>query len=742
MLHLKRQRTISRLANYGFAILPLAPKGKKPVKSGGVHAASNDKNALRKTFEANPRYNYGIATGAPSGIMVLDIDGPDGRKSLKALKREHGPLPRTVRVNTARGFHLYFGVGDKRIGNSAGKLGKGIDVRGDGGYVVGPYSRHESGCVYTFAESRSFDEIDVAPAPDWLVSIAEKKTPPKAGNDGSLAEMINPSRSAGYAAAALERELTRLAKAPMHQRNNTLNTCAFKLGQFVGSNLLDESVVRSRLASVASGIGLADAEISGTVESGIRAGRSSPRSFAQLSEVDPKLVEKDALALELSTLGETDTDNAERFARRFADRVAWCPEVGWLAYDGRRWAPDATPTCIERAKSAARLIASEIEYLTESERKTARGNFSKMSLSKSALERMLDLSKGLLTIEHSWFDSDPYVLNCLSGTIDLHTGELSEHDPRDYLTKLAPVDYRPDAECPQFKMFLNQITARQRSLKGYLRRAIGYSLTGSTREQVFFFCYGPSGSNGKSTLLNLIRDMLGDYGRHTPTETLMVKQYDNSIPNDLARLAGVRMVTAVETNAGKQLDEARVKAITGGEKVTARFMRAEYFEYVPQFKLWFGANDRPRVRGTDTAMWRRIRVVPFNVQIPESDRDDTLPEKLREEYPGILAWAVRGCVAWQQKGLSEPEAVSRATTQWYQAADHVKRFLGDEIIADFDSITASASLFDRYGEWCRRNGETPLDQKKLNSRLQDGHDLTLTRSRRGSDWKGIKLRLR
>lgn len=742
MLHSKKLKIIFRLIKRGIPVLPLAARSKTPVQRGGVHSATTSKHELREIFEANPEYNYGIATGAASGIMVLDIDGPVGRKSLKILKRDHGPLPRTVRVNTARGFHLYFGTGNAKIGNSAGKLGEGIDVRGDGGYVVGPYSGHESGSIYKFAGGRGLDDIEISPAPDWLISLTKKKNRSVSDQGVAVVEMIGPVLTARYAEAALDREVSRLAKAPMHQRNNTLNTCAFKLGQLVVSGMLDETVVKSRLAKVATDIGLADSEIASTIESGLGAGKTAPRGRAHSVGVDQKLIEKDALALELSKLGETDTDNAERFARRFADRVAWCPEVGWLAYDGRRWAPDATTTCIERAKSAARLIASEVEYLAESERKTARAAFSKASLSKSALERMLDLSKGLLTIEHSRFDSDPFILNCLSGTIDLRTGELEPHDSRDYLTKLAPVEYHPDAECPQFKIFLNQITGRNKSLKGYLRRAVGYSLTGSTREQVFFFCYGPSGSNGKSTLLNLIRDLLGDYGRHTPTETLMVKQYDNSIPNDLARLAGVRMVTAVETNAGRQLDEARIKAITGGEKVTARFMRAEYFEYIPQFKLWFGANDRPRVRGTDSAMWRRIRVVPFNVQIPEAERDDTLPEKLRGEYAGILAWAVRGCLAWQEKGLSEPDAVREATAQWYQAADHVKRFLGEEVILDADSITASASLFDRYSEWCRRNGEAALDQKKLNLRLQDGHDLTLTRSRRGSDWKGIKLRVR
>ena len=186
-------------------------------------------------------------------------------------------------------------------------------------------------------------------------------------------------------------------------------------------------------------------------------------------------------------------------------------------------------------------------------------------------------------------------------------------------------------------------------------------MTGVTTEQIFFFVYGKSGSNGKSTLVNLLRDMLGDYGCHTPIETLLVKQYDNNIPADLARLNGARMVTAIEANFNRHLDEAKIKAMTGGEPIVARFMRQNFFNFTPEFKLWMVANDRPRVRGTDTAFWRRVRVIPLTVKIAASERDPDLPTKLRAEWPGILAWAVRGCRKWQAEGLTQPTAVRSAT---------------------------------------------------------------------------------
>jgi putative DNA primase/helicase len=235
--------------------------------------------------------------------------------------------------------------------------------------------------------------------------------------------------------------------------------------------------------------------------------------------------------------------------------------------------------------------------------------------------------------------------------------------------------------------------------------------------------------------------MLGEYGCHTPTETLMTKQYDNNIPNDLARLAGVRMVTAVETNFNRQLDEAKLKAMTGGEKITARFMRQDYFEFTPAFKLWLVANDRPRVRGTDTALWRRVRVIPFDVEIPEAECDGTLPEKLKAEWPGILAWAVRGCLRWQAKGLAEPLVAQKASHRWYKAADHLKRFVTEMLISEPGHSVAASSMFEHYTQWCNRNGEQPLDIAKLKNRLQEAHDMTHKRTRFASEWIGVKIRV-
>jgi putative DNA primase/helicase len=305
---------------------------------------------------------------------------------------------------------------------------------------------------------------------------------------------------------------------------------------------------------------------------------------------------------------------------------------------------------------------------------------------------------------------------------------------------MAPVRADRQAKCPLFKKFLKRITGDDADLRTFIQKAVGYSLTGDMCKQVFFFVYGRSGNNGNSTLVNLIREMLGDYGLHIQTETLLVKQYDNNIPADVARLAGARMVTATEANANRHLDEAKVKGMTGGEPVVARFMRQNFFQFEPEFKLWLVANDRPRVRGTDDAFWRRVRVIPLTVEIPLAERDLNLPTKLRAEWPGILAWAVRGCLKWQREGLAQPTIVRSATKGWQQEMDHLKQFVTEQLEIAPGFKVAASQLLDRYKKWCVQHGEHPLTVQDFTVKLQASLDVTHSRAKGRSWWRGIKFR--
>jgi putative DNA primase/helicase len=256
----------------------------------------------------------------------------------------------------------------------------------------------------------------------------------------------------------------------------------------------------------------------------------------------------------------------------------------------------------------------------------------------------------MFTILDDLLDRDKLLLNVENGTIDLRTGELGPHDPTDLITKIAPVAFDPEATCPAFKRVVDWITNGDREFINYLRRAFGYCLTGCTTEQSFFFVIGKGGT-GKSVLANVLRELLGEYGLQANMDSFLAKQYDNGIPTDIARLRGARVVVAAEANFDRQIDEAKLKTMTGGDPLVARFMRQDLFEFMPEFKLVLIANDFPRVRASSDAFWRRVRVIPIDRKIPAKQVDPNLMEKLRAEYPGILAWAVRGCLSWQQRGL-------------------------------------------------------------------------------------------
>ena len=624
-----------------------------------------------------------------------------------------------------------------------------FDVRGDGGYVVAAGSLHSSGAKYRYVDGRGLEDIEVASAPKWLIDLISSapKSTDRVAAEPTVHQIpaANVDRARAYADAARRRELDRLGKAPTHQRNDTLNRAAFKLGQLAPYSIFNITEVTDDLARVAREVGLDDHEIGPTIQSGLQAGSQHPRrlpflkSRDRIRTVEPPEKSDDDLAAELARLGETDTHNAQRFARRFGGNAIHTPGRGWLVYDGKRWRPDNLLQVTELAKQTARRIVDEAQHLENDAARAARSKFACQSLSKGALDRMLDLAKSLVGVEDNRLDADPWLLNVDNGTIDLRTGRRENHDPRDLLTIIAPVRANRSDKCPLFKKFLKRITGGDAGLRTFIQKAVGYSLTGSTTEQAFFFVHGKSGNNGKSTLVNLIRDMLGDYGCHTPTETLLTKQYDNSIPVDLARLAGARMVTAVEANFNRHLDEAKIKTMTGGEPIVARFMRQTLFEFNPEFKLWLVANDRPRVRGTDDAFWRRVRVIPLDIEIPPGERDPKLPEKLRAEWPGILAWAVRGCRKWQAQGLTQPPVVRSATKGWQQEMDALKKFVAEQLVIAPGLKILSSQLFDRYKKWCADHGEEALTVQDFKAKLQETLDVTHTRTKGRSWWRGIKF---
>ena len=412
----------------------------------------------------------------------------------------------------------------------------------------------------------------------------------------------------------------------------------------------------------------------------------------------------------LSGFVDTDLANGERFARMHGEHVFYTPERGWLIWDGKRWRVDEHNTAMALAKKTAQRIFAEIEHAEEKHQK-ALFKWARQSQSKERLTAMLDLAKSEPGVPESLttFDADQYVLNCWNGVLDLRTGQLSAHDPSRMLSKITRVEYRAGAFCPLWLKFLDRIMRGDMAMIDFLQRAAGYTLTGDTSSQCLFFAYG-TGANGKSVFLETLMTLLGEYATNTRAETIMLKQYGSGIPNDVARLVGMRFVAISETEQGQRMAESQIKDMTGGDRVTARFLRKEFFDFKPEFKLWIRGNHKPRITGTDDGIWRRIHLVPFEVQIPEAERDGALVDKLRAELPGILAWAVEGARKWAQTGLQVPDKVKAATAEYREDMDRLADFIAEACVTGAGFSAYSGQLYSAYKAWCDTSGDSPMSQ--------------------------------
>lgn len=408
----------------------------------------------------------------------------------------------------------------------------------------------------------------------------------------------------------------------------------------------------------------------------------------------------------------------------------------WLYWDGQRWVYDDGGRVELLMKQAIDLVLIEVVETTNEERRKALLKFALQMERKSEQKGALDLARSEpgIPVALGDLDSDPWLLNVRNGTIDLRTGELREHRRNDLMTYVCDVEYDAQATAPRWLKFLEEII-RDPEVRAFLQKAIGYSLTGDTREHVFFICHG-SGANGKSVFFETILRMLGGLAIKCPSETI-AKYRSTGIPNDVARLAGKRLAAAVELEDGFHLAESRVKEIVGGDTITARFMRGEWFDFRPICKLWIASNYRPKIKGADYGMWRRVRLIPFEVTIEKPDR--SLSEKLAGELPGILRWAVEGCRLWQADGLEPPAKVRVATSSYRTTEDLIGRFIDEECVRGQSEMVSKSDFYQAFMMWCLEAGEDLPAKRKLGARLID---LGIGENRTGTarSWKGIGLR--
>lgn len=425
----------------------------------------------------------------------------------------------------------------------------------------------------------------------------------------------------------------------------------------------------------------------------------------------------------------TELGNAERIAYEYGHVIKFVNDIGWFIWDGKRWRID-TKKEIERI--TAKVLRSLSKSEDEAEAKWAR-MCERRNVRMNSIKDLMPLVPG----ERQEFDTHKYLLNVENGIVDLKTGKLQQHDRELGLTKITNITFDENAKCPEWLNFLDQIFQGDKELAEYMQRLIGYSLTGEITEQIMVFLIG-GGSNGKSTFINIIKDIMGDYGRQAKSDTF-IKKKETGANNDIARLVGSRFVSAIESEDGEQLSEAFVKQITGGEPVLARFLRQEFFEFIPEFKVFFTTNHKPVIKGVDEGIWRRIRLIPFNLRLPKEKRDKKLPEKLSLEMPGILNWAIEGCLKWQQSGLNDPAIVMKATGDYKEEMDILGPFMFECCFKREDVQVEAKDLYEVYANWCFKNGEHQLKNRAF-YRILESQGFKRERGNRNKYYiKGVTL---
>jgi putative DNA primase/helicase len=438
----------------------------------------------------------------------------------------------------------------------------------------------------------------------------------------------------------------------------------------------------------------------------------------------------------------TDLGNAKRFSARFRNQLLYCEKWSrWFVWDGGRWKEDETLEVYRLAGGLIRSLYPLANKVGDKKKRDAFLAHLRKSESYHSQTAMLNLAKAdsQFAVRPSDLDRDAWLLTVENGTLDLRVGKLRPHKQADRITKRAPVAFEPTATCPNWLDFLGMVMNGNAHLVSFLKRAFGSCLTGITSDKALYILHGPSGDNGKSTMVDVIQLLLGDYAIRTPTETFLRKK-EGAIPNDVAMLKGARFVWASENERGSRLSESLIKEMTGGDKISARFMRGEFFDFYPEFKPWLATNHKPQVRG-DRALWNRLKLIPFAVTIPKDKQKPRheVMEMFRAEFSGILNWLVEGCLEWQKDGLGVPKEVVEATRDYEAEQDTFAAFLEEKCVLVASARALSLSLYRVYKPWAEEGGEKPVSHKTFSSLMAE-RGFAKTKTGKGALYSGIGLR--
>ncbi|NBI05784.1 phage/plasmid primase, P4 family [Senegalia massiliensis] len=431
-----------------------------------------------------------------------------------------------------------------------------------------------------------------------------------------------------------------------------------------------------------------------------------------------------------------DTGNADRFIDRFHDMARYSYiDRGWYYYNGRKWTFDNSGYIKGLTEKILKDMKKDLAYCNTEEEEKQFLKHLKYTRNNRGKNNMIKESEHRLSILPREFDKKKDIFNVMNGVVSLRDASLSNHRHDQHLSKISYVEYTDTIDAPMWEEFLEQIFDNDKELIDYIQKAVGYSMSGSTKEQCVFFCYG-NGRNGKSTFLDIITAIMGDYATNIQPETIMVKNQQGTANSDIARLKGSRFVTTVEPNEGARINEGLLKQLTGGDTVTARHLYGKEFEFEPEFKLWMSTNHKPIIRGRDLGIWRRMHLIPFTVQIPDEKVDKNLKYKLKKELTGILNWAVEGCMKWQREGLEMPSAVADAVKDYKSEMDVITAFLEDCTEKGPGEVKSSV-LYKAYTNWADENNEYKMSNTKFGKELSLRFNKKKTRG--SNHYEGIRI---
>ncbi len=653
----------------GFSVFPLIMRTKRPATSHGFKDATNDLEKCKEWSDEPQSHNVGIATGTKSNLAVIDIDPKNGGlESLEKMKSQYGFNPENTPtvVTGSGGFHFYYDC-PYPIGSRNGIL-PGVDIKADGGYVVAPPSIHPNGKAYTFLDENTH--------------LAQRKPfPMKVIDEINLSKLENgrPDADGGT-----------IKEGGRHDHLVSLG------GKLRGRGFDKEAIAEALHAENASYC-------------------NPPVDIGEVDRIVASFKERPMNEV-LMYAPMTDLGNAERFKAMYTGKAMFITKMNkWFFYDGKRFVEDTCQVVVQMTKELLRKCQELKDQFKDESLQKFFIKHLKKSESNGKVNALLDLAESEMPINPDQLDSDPYLFNVLNGTVNLKIGELLTHSGNHKISKLASVNFDPRAACPVFQRFMGEITCGDVDLARYIQKVIGYCLTGLANEQYLWVLHG-LGSNGKTTFIETIKKIIGEYGRSADISTFTYKQSEQ-IRNDLARLFDARVVTSVEAQEGKRLDESVVKQVTGGDPVTCRFLFKEHFEYIPKFKLFMVVNHLPHINGTDRGIWRRIKVIPFAASFEGKNKDKDLLQKLDAELSGILNWAIQGCLLWQKEGLSEPTAVQAAGKKYQEDEDTLEDFLSEFTEREAGRSIAASQLFSLYSERQKEFGAKVMSIKVFSQKL-------------------------